>query len=318
MTANVELATRPHSGYRHEAFLYRGDAEFTDGCVSFLRAGLEAGEPAMVAVVPRRLRLLRDALGRDADAVTFVDMASLGRNPARILPAWAEFVAGHAADRQPIRGIGEPIWAGRRPEEIAECQLHEALLNVAIDPDVSFWLRCPYDAGTLPERVLGDVERSHPVLVGPDDYRGSTGYGGLHHVQTLFSGRLPEPVDADAPVCFGADDLPTLRGLVTRTAAASGIHGDRVSDLELAVHEIATNSLRHGGGEGRFRVWLADDALTCEISDAGRIADPLVGRVPPSSAAESGRGVSLANQLSDLLQIRSSDDGTTVRISAWL
>ena len=57
----------------------------------------------------------------------------------------------HHAGR-PVRGIGEPIWPGRRPEELLECQLHEALLNVAVDPEVPFWLICPYDAGAARRR----------------------------------------------------------------------------------------------------------------------------------------------------------------------
>src|SRR4051794_22106477 len=248
MTANVELTTRPHSGYRHEAFVYRGDAEFTEGCASFLRAGMAVSEPAMVAVVPRRIRLLRDALGADSERVAFVDMATLGRNPACILPAWAQFVAEQAVDGQPIRGIGEPIWAGRRPEEIVECQLHEALLNLAVAPDTSLWLRCPYDAVALGDSVVAEAQHSHPLLVETDDYRGSTSYGGLHHVEAMFGQELPEPSTTTATITFGADDLFTLRDVVADTAQRAGVAPDRLADLSLAVHEIASNSIRHGGG----------------------------------------------------------------------
>src|SRR3954454_16287668 len=118
MTATVEFATRPHSGYRHEAFLYRGEAEFVSGCVPFLRAGLEAGEPAMVAARPERTEPLRAALGTAAAGVRFVDMVDLGRNPPNILPAWSAFVAEFGAGAQPVRGIGEPVWAGRRTAEV--------------------------------------------------------------------------------------------------------------------------------------------------------------------------------------------------------
>src|SRR3954454_18229967 len=101
MTATVEFAaqltTRPHSGYRHEAFLYRSDAEFVNGCVRFLRAGLDAGEPIMVALVPKRTEQLRAALGPAAAGIRFADMSELGRNPARILPAWSAFVAEFGA-----------------------------------------------------------------------------------------------------------------------------------------------------------------------------------------------------------------------------
>ena len=44
----------------------------------------------MVAVAPEKIAALRDALGDDADAVAFADMAELGRNPARIIPAWRD------------------------------------------------------------------------------------------------------------------------------------------------------------------------------------------------------------------------------------
>src|SRR4051794_16375791 len=106
----TQLTSRPHSGHRHEAFLYRSDAEFVNGCVPFLRAGLDAGEPVMVALVPKRIEQLRAVLGPAAAGIRFVDMSELGRNPARILPAWSAFVAEFGAGGQPIRGIGEPVW----------------------------------------------------------------------------------------------------------------------------------------------------------------------------------------------------------------
>ena len=94
-----------------------------------------------------------------------MDMAAVGANPARIIPAWQEFLDDHDDD-QPIRGVGEPIWFGRRGVEIAECQLHEALLNLAVEPDRPFWLRCPYDADALPAEIVAAAHHSHPVLVG--------------------------------------------------------------------------------------------------------------------------------------------------------
>ena len=140
---------RTHDGYRHEAFFWDGDDQFLAGTVPFIREGLGAGQPVMVAVTPGRLDLLRDALDGDAAQVRFVDMARLGANPARIIPAWRLFTDQHPG--QPVRGIGEPIWKGRRLAELAECQMHEALLNLAVDADTPLWLMCPYDTATLPD-----------------------------------------------------------------------------------------------------------------------------------------------------------------------
>ena len=86
------LSKVPHDSYRHEAFLWSGEDDFLAGTAPFIREGLRAGQPVMVAVTAPHIWLLRTALGTDADRVRFVDMAVVGRNPARIIPAWREFV----------------------------------------------------------------------------------------------------------------------------------------------------------------------------------------------------------------------------------
>jgi anti-sigma regulatory factor (Ser/Thr protein kinase) len=318
VTALAGSAARPHDSYRHEALLYRGDDEFVAGTVPFIREGLAAGQSVMVAVIAPKIELLRQALAGDANRVTFVDMAQLGANPARIIPAWREFVEEHAATGQPIRGIGEPIWAGRRTPEVRECQLHEALLNLAVDPDTPLWLRCPYDVSALDGDVLDEAARSHPVLVEDTELSGSKLYGGAHHATEVFDHDLPAPTGAVVELSFDASGLPAVRDVVTGRATLLSVPPDKVSDLALAVHEIATNSLRHGGGRGVLRVWQEPDALVCEIRDAGRVEDPLVGRRSPVVTQEGGRGVWMANQLCDLVQLRSSAAGTTVRVMTWL
>ncbi len=147
----------------------------------------------MVAVVRERLEPLRDALGATGDEVYWVDMAELGANPARIIPAWRQFVEEHGDGASPVRGVGEPLWAGRRPAELAECQLHEALLNIAVEPDTPLWLRCPYNEEALEPSVLEQAARSHPALLEAEDERPSATYGGAHHVDALFRAELPAP-----------------------------------------------------------------------------------------------------------------------------
>lgn len=296
---------RAPGGYRHEAVVYRGDDGYVDALVPFLREGVDNGEPALVAVPgARKLGLLRDALGRDRAArVRFVDMADLGRNPAHIIPAWLDFVAAHAG--RPVRGIGEPIWAGRRPEELAECQLHEAMLNVVVDPGTPFQLRCPYDAVALGADVLAEAHRGH----GDRD--------GVAHVHGLFAGDLPPAPAAAVALAFGADDVRNVREAVRREAIAADVRYERIDDLVLAVHELATNSIIHAGGRGELRIWGTTDAFVVEVTDAGHLADPLTGRLPPDLARVGGRGVWLAHRLCDLVQVRSSERGTTIRISTW-
>ncbi len=318
MTEPVILPAKPHSSFRHEAFLYKGDEEFLAGILPFVRDGIAAGEPVMVAVIEQRADRLRDALGADAAEAHFVDMAELGHNPARIIPGWRRFLDEHCKDEHPVRGVGEPVWAGRRDAEVVESQLHEALLNLAVEPDTPMWLRCPYDVEALGSDVIKEAHRSHPILVGTEGYAGSRHYLGAQHISDVFGRDLPDPDSAADPLVFGVDQLPAVRELVTGHAGAAGLEADRVWELALAVHEVATNSVRHGGGKGSLRVWFESDALVCEVRDAGNLDDPLVGRRRPPATEEDGRGLWLANQLCDLVQVRSTAGGAVVRLVTWL
>jgi anti-sigma regulatory factor (Ser/Thr protein kinase) len=81
------------------------------------------------------------------------------------------------------------------------------------------------------------------------------------------------------------------------------------------VHEVATNSLRHGGGHGSLRTWSETGTLVCEVRDRGHIArQPLVGRVRPVLGQAGGWGLWLSNQLIDLVQLRELADGSVVRL----
>jgi hypothetical protein len=182
---------KAHNYFRHEAFLFRGEDEFLAGTVPFIRDALRAGQTVMVAVISTHLRLLRSAMGSDAGLVHYLDMAKIGHNPARIIPAWRDFVAEHAAEGQPVCGIGEPIWASRRPAEVNECQLHEALLNFAIEPHTPVRLLCPYDVEALTPDIITEAQRTHPVMLESQDHQRSTLYSGWRHVETLFETALP-------------------------------------------------------------------------------------------------------------------------------
>lgn len=112
---------------------------------------------------------------------------------------------------------------------------------------------------------------------------------------------------------FTAQELRDVRQFVSSFAKDS-LGKARTDDLVLAVNELATNSVRHGGGAGTLRIWTDESVLVCEIHDCGHLADPYAGRTPPSPNQTSGRGLWVVNQLADLMHIDSSPTGTVVRV----
>jgi anti-sigma regulatory factor (Ser/Thr protein kinase) len=301
------------ANFHHEALFYDGDDDFVAQCEAFVDEGLDRGEPVLVIVGRRKLERLRDALGARADDVRFADMEVVGRNPARIIPAWSRFVADHGSEGGGMRGVGEPIWADRRPDEMAECQLHESLINLAFAAANSFRLVCPYDTSTLPGDVLAEARRSHPIVSERSDPERCGDYCGIDRAAARFSEPLPEaPAEADE-LSVSLDKLRHARDMVRGRAHEAGL-GERADDLVLAVSEILSNSLHHAGDDGVLRVWAEPDGLVCEVRDSGHIEKPLIGREEPAVGQIGGHGVWLVNLVCDLVQLRSSEDGSTVRV----
>jgi anti-sigma regulatory factor (Ser/Thr protein kinase) len=298
--------------FQHEALLYAGEDGFLAGTVPFIREAVAAGEPILVVVGAGKIARLREALGAEAQRVRFEDMAVVGENPARIIPAWEEFLREHAG--RPVRGIGEPIGPDRGAAELTECHRHESLLNVAFADTPAFTLLCPYDTDQLEPVVIAEAHCTHPYVRSGGAARESPGYGGVQAAAAPFAEALPDPPGAAAELPFDAGALFAVRTLVATLAGAAGMARSRTEDLVLAVSEVAANSVRHGGGRGVLRVWEDDAAMVCEVRDAGRFTDPLAGRRRPEEGQQGGYGLWIANQLCELVQVRTFAGGSVVRL----
>ena len=301
-------------GFRHEALLYDGDTSFLQATVPFIEGGVTADEAVMVVVSARKIGLLKEALSQRGGGVAFADMDHVGVNPARIIPAWRAFVEENSRQGRPMRGIGEPIWPERGAAELAECHHHEALLNVAFTDAKQFWLLCPYDTAALASGVIERMAVNHPFLSDGERSRDSEAYNYERAASQPFLEALPDPPPETAGFSFTASTLRQLRAWVFGRATSAGMSRQRTDDLVLAVNEIASNSVRHGGGSGGIRLWEEDRAIICDVSDTGHIRHPLAGRQLPVRGQGSGRGLWIANQVCDLVQIRSSPEGTVVRL----
>ncbi|MBM0225513.1 ATP-binding protein [Micromonospora sp. ATA51] len=109
--------------------------------------------------------------------------------------------------------------------------------------------------------------------------------------------------------------LTRLRHAVTAAGGSAGLTGDALEDFVLAVHELVTNVIRHGGGAGELLLRQDGDVLTCRVTDRGPGLDDVVVRLPtPEEAGH--RGLWLAQRLSGALVIDHSPGGVTASVTA--
>jgi len=110
---------------------------------------------------------------------------------------------------------------------------------------------------------------------------------------------------------FDGGQVALVRRLVAEHANAAGLGEARRQDFVLAVDEIVTNAVRHGGGGGILEVWLTTERIWFRVSDEGPGLAVAPVR-PPGPSQLGGRGLWIANQITDELTITSDHTGTVV------
>ncbi|MGI5267671.1 ATP-binding protein [Nonomuraea sp. CA-218870] len=112
---------------------------------------------------------------------------------------------------------------------------------------------------------------------------------------------------------FNLDSLVSLRREVERRSEQEGLTGLALYRFVVAVNEITTNAVRHGGGGGRLSLWKGPGRLRCEVTDrGGGLPDGAERAQTPPPTSPNGRGLLLARHGASRLDVHSGADGTSV------
>ncbi len=197
-----------HGGLSHLAFFYRDQAEYLAHIQAFANDGLANAEPVFVAVPGDKARLVRGELGGEPGQVSYGDMAELGRNPGRLIPAVRAFAEAHRGRR--VRYVSEPVWPGRPAAEACEATRHEALINLAFSRSpVS--IMCPYDAAGLTPAALSEARFTHPAVLQNGQPQASADFAGPGLLPPDRDRPLPAPPGFAQALGYSADLRPVRR-----------------------------------------------------------------------------------------------------------
>jgi len=299
------------AGMVHEGVPYDDPGGLAAELSGPIGTALAAGEPVVAVLDDANRAALVAAVGAPADAVDFLDPAAVHRLPAfTVATRWARLSRRAARPEQRTTVVAQHL--ALPGLDTAHWIRLDAALNVAL-AGLAVTMLCPCRADADLDLVLA----THSALRIGGRSRPSGSLRDPEHVVAQYP--PPPPPDLGVPLAelvFAVDALPALRHLVAATAAEAGLDPERAADLVLAVNEIATNSVEHGPGRGRLRIWLTrTGALVAEGFDVGRMAVPFPGMVAPPASGERGRGLWLASELADVLQVWTDDSGTIVRLT---
>ena len=310
----------PHV-YQHDLAVYDSPDQLVAVAAPFLRAGLAAGDAAVIAVRESCARLLLDALG-DQDGIVVVERTGVygARTPAAITAfrklAQERIRDGHSR----VRVVGDTDF-GPTARQWLEWQRYEAVINEALHAQ-PLWGLCVYDSSRLPDEVVEAGLHTHPHLVTEHGRQRNPDY--VEPADYLRSLPVPaEPLEETAPLVQVDDvsDFIGLRHTVGARLAELGGDPDRVEDLHLAIDEMSSNAVRHGGAPVQLRLWASADRVVCTISDRGPgMDDPFAGYGPAhgTDLSRGGMGLWLARQLCDHVDVIDEGAGLTVRLATAL
>src|ERR1700760_2293972 len=224
----------PGGPFGHLALFYQGPGEYLAALGRLIQASRERDGAVFVAVPGFKARLMRRELGEDSAQATLVDMAELGRNPARIIPAVLAYARQHRGRH--VCSIGEPVWPGRTAAERREATRHESLINLAFR-DSPVTNVCLYDRAGLPEAVVADAASTHPAVINDGLETASAGYLMPPALPRRCRRALPSPPGYAEALDY-RDDLSQVRVFVASRAERAGLMPSRVDDLVLAASEL--------------------------------------------------------------------------------
>jgi anti-sigma regulatory factor (Ser/Thr protein kinase) len=296
-------------GLRHLAFFYSGLVEYRSQILRLVRASMARDEPVLITLPGDQARLLGDELDGEPGELACSDISNVGANPARIIPELRTFIDKHAGQR--VLVVDESLWPGRSPAEAQEAIRHDALINLAFAHVPATFL-CAYDATRLAPSAIADARYTHPEHLSGAEAVTAAGHTPAWDIPAGCDRPLPPPPASAETLGYRADLAP-VRRMVEGHARRTLLSPDRVADLVLAASEVAANTLGHTSSGGTFQVWHDSDEILCQAHDQGWITDPLAGRVRRGPDGR-GHGLYLVNHVCDLVELRTGQDGTTIRM----
>jgi AcrR family transcriptional regulator len=302
------MPSNGHARLLHEVLVYSSEEVFLARLVPFLRDGLDAGQPTIVALTPKNVALLREALGQDAARISFADAITHYRRPAHAIAEYRRRLDSELSrpDAELVRIVGE-LQFGRSAQEDAEWTRYESMINRGL-AGYPAWIICAYDTRALPEQVVADAHCTHPVVSTSDTREASAGYIETDKFVEPPFVREGERGDGNPFASLTVTkerDLDEVHRVVAGAARAAGLAPTIVDDVTVAAGELVRDALRQGDGGASVQITRDGARWHCEVTDRDS------GQTMPGDEI----GLSIARLISERVELTSGAGARTVRLT---
>ncbi|GAA2845720.1 hypothetical protein Acy02nite_47330 [Actinoplanes cyaneus] len=311
--------------FAHTALIIDADLDLPRVLEPELHRSAEIYDEVLLVVSARTRAVLADAAADvPGHILSWGDPASFYQRLGSAYEAFRRYLAAqHQAGRR-VHVIAEPdllstVDARFHADRAAAYLAYEAVGNHTFAIGRSA-VTCIWDHRDHGDAIIDAVRATHAYELtgtGPapsPHYLSPERYLSERHDTPMRS--APPHVDRDLTL-HDVAELSALRSLLGAWAADRGFAGEAIEDLTVAVVEVATNGLRHGGAPVHVRAWHHGDTLVVQCDDAGNQPIPATAgyyRPHPLAATTGGRGLWLARQLADVVTVSAAPGRTTVRL----
>ncbi|GGQ71638.1 ATP-binding protein [Couchioplanes azureus] len=308
----------------HSALIIGSQEELLAALPAEIHRSAGSYDEVLMVVGEQTRAVLAPCLGTLNGVLSWADTTAFYQRLGLAYERFRRYLAEQRDAGRRVHLIAEPDIAGGmdaalHADRAAAYLAYEAMCNDTYAPYHSA-VTCLWSEHRHSAAVLDGVRATHSHLLTPAGLAPSPCYRTPERYLTEQpqAPLLPAPAHTDHDIeLTDVTQLRRLRSVMNAWAAAHRFAEEPADDLVVAVVEVAANGLRHGTAPVRVRAWHHHDTLVVQCDDPGGHPVPATAgyRRPGSAdATPGGRGLWLARQLADMVQIDSTSGHTRVRL----
>lgn len=298
-------------GVVHAALFYASENEFLEFAVPFVTGGVEAGHAVLAVANAENLRALRSTVG--SAPLRYIDASHWYARPTAAVGGYLSFVRNELDRGKPaVRIIGEVAFPAGDPLVQLEWRRYESILTPVFET-LPTWVVCPYNTRRLPPEIVDGARTTHSEVAEDGRVSASASYEPAERVIADMAPDLPLAAGSVARD-FHPAALSDAGSFIEGQARRAGLDEPRVQRLVSAAVEVIADCFVGEESPIVVSAWSDREDFQCQIEgEDALILDPLIG-FHPSPDGSTGRGLWLARQRCDLVEVGAGVQGTAVRL----